>query len=217
MAPQWEDQEPVTERRAGWKRIIAAALAVGALSALAGCAGGEAPGAVEASPPPEIGAATNRPLTTPTARAGSATAIPVDEYGLPLDLTGYELIAARAGEAVYSGYACVIAPVGCACEQPVLERVTFTFDPAGHMDYAFAGDGYAATWRMTRLGASQWGYTQGYTLEGTDIRVAHIILLTFTASGFIRNDGADLSDGTIVTCPDVTYRRLAMPTPAPEP
>jgi hypothetical protein len=159
---------------------------------------------------------TNPPVSTSTQSSGTGEPpAAVNEYGLPLELTGNEIIAARFGQAVYSGYTCTIAPVGCACEQPVLEQVAFTFDDNDHMNYRFEGDGYATTWRMNRLGANQWGYTQGYTLEGTDSRVAHIVLLTFIDTGFIRNDGAVIDDGVPVTCPDVTFRRLPSSTPQP--
>lgn len=181
------------------------------------CGGSQPPAADSATATLDQGALpTNPPVSTPTQASGAAGP-PADanEYGLPLELTGYEIIAARFGQAIYSGYTCTIAPVGCACEQPVLEQVTFSFDDNDHMNYRFEGDGYATTWRMNRLGANQWGYTQGYTLEGTDSRVAHIVLLTFIDSGFIRNDGAVIDEGAPVACPDVTYRRLPSSTPQP--
>ncbi len=201
-----------------WTRWwIAAALACLAL-VTAGCGGtqGSIAGAGD-SPATAPGQQLNdlpapSPTATPTA---SASEEPVDQYGLPYDLTGYELLAARAGEAIYSGYACAIAPVGCACETPVIERISFTFAEPGHLSYHFAGDGYQATWEMTRLGANQWGYTQGYIIEGTETVVSHVILLTFTDTGFIRNDGVDFREEGFVSCPDVTFRRLAVPTPEP--
>jgi hypothetical protein len=120
-------------------------------------------------------------------------------------------VTAQTGEAVYSGYTCVISPVGCACEQPVLERITFTFPDDNTAEYHFAGDGYASTWTLEREGPNQWGYTQDFGMEGTDLTVSQFMLLTFTESGFIRTEGARLSDDSLVACPDVYYRRLALP------
>jgi hypothetical protein len=197
-------------RPRGW---IAAVLACAALIA-AGC-GGQAPEAGDpdsTAPGPPLDDSPTRPSgATPTAPAGEVSA---DQYGLPYDLTGYELLASRAGEAVYSGYRCAITPIGCACETPVIERASFAFTNDGHLDYRFSGDGYEATWRMTRIGPNNWDLTRGERDE-SGIRYAHFVILTFIDSGFIVTEGADLGEGTIVACPDVTFRRLAAPTPEP--
>lgn len=201
--------------------VFALVLLIAALT-LAAC-GGAAPGAAEGTQQPAttpLPSATTPPLPTnppvPTATlaqggASGETEPERNEFGIPLSLTGYELVAARTGEAVYSGYACVISPVGCACEQPVLERITFTFPEDNVAEYHFAGDGYATTWTLEREGPNQWGYTQNFGMEGTDLTVSQFMLLTFTESGFIRTEGARLSDNSLVACPDVYFNRLALP------
>lgn len=163
---------------------------------------------------------TNTPASAPTVASGGTTSDGnPDQYGVPQDLTGHELLAANAGLAPYSGYACVITPAGCACEAPILEQIQFTFKPGKRADYHFEGKGYASTWELTQLGPNQWGYTQNYKMEGSDITATQSILLTFIENGFIRTDLGRFTDGTIVTCPDVTFRRLEMPsadaTPTP--
>ncbi len=196
-----------------------------ALAALigAGCGSGGTPtadtGTAMPDDPQGVNLPTNLPIATPTLREGGADAevIPTNEYGLPMMLTGYEIIAANAGEAVYSGYSCTISPVGCACEQPVIERISFTFPDNDHVIYAFAGEGYATSWEMVRIGPSNWSYTQHYVMEGTEMQIAHIILLTFTDTGFVRNDGAQLPSREVIPCPDVHFRRMPMPTLEPSP
>jgi|GEM_PF-2783073 len=163
---------------------------------------------------------TNIPASTPTvASGGAASDGNPDQFGVPQNLTGHELIASNAGLAPHSGYACVITPAGCACETPILENIQVTFKPGKRMDYHFEGNGYASTWEMTQLGPNQWGFTQNYKMENSDITVTHSVLLTFIENGFIRTDLGRFTDGTIITCPDVTYRRLNMPaagmTPTP--
>ena len=153
------------------------------------------------------------PSPSPPEGSGSAEAAPPTPdpaiYGLPSELTANEVAAARAGEAVYSGYSCVVTPQGCACEIPVIERSTFTFAPEGHMLFHFTGDGYASEWEMSRLGPDQWSYTIPMFSQSGDFQGAFFVLLTFTPDGYVYNLGADFDEGGIVTCPDVTFRRLS--------
>lgn len=170
----------------------------------------------DAPPPPPTGASTVEPaaLTSAAEAVSSEPEIETEPTlgpgagDLPYDMTGYELIAFNLGEAVYSGYSCTIAPVGCSCEEPVLERVVFNFQSEYRMSYTFAGDGYQATWEMTRLGPNQWGHTLPLYDEEGQIHGALIALLTFTADGFLYNLGADYQDGQVITCPDVSFRRV---------
>lgn len=212
-------------RRRGW---MLALLALVVLLILAACGDGgsdptaEQPGADGGQgAEPGDNLPTNLPVFTPTEPGPAATQEPAgafDENGLPIGLTGYEIIAANAGEAMYSGYSCDISTVGCACETPIFERVQFTFPSVDRSDYRFAGEGYETTWELTRVGASQWSYRQLYSLEGTEISIDHSLLLTFIDTGYIRNELARFDDGTIITCPDVYFRRIsssAQPTAAP--
>ncbi len=131
-------------------------------------------------------------------------------------MTGYELIASRVGEAIYSGYVCTIAPVGCACEIPILQRVVFTFSDQDSLLYTFAGDGFSAEWAMDRVGANQWSYTIPVYDNAGDFQGAFFTLLTFTQDGYILTQGADLQEGGLVSCPDVNFRRMRSATaPAP--
>jgi len=170
----------------------------------------------DAPPPPPAGAPTLEPAAL-TSAAAAAAAEPEGETeptlgpgagDLPYDMTGYELIAFNLGEAVYSGYSCTIAPVGCSCEEPVLERVVFNFLSEYRMSYTFAGEGYQATWEMTRVGPNQWNHTLPLYDEEGKVHGALIALLTFTADGFLYNLGADYQVGQVITCPDVSFRRV---------
>jgi hypothetical protein len=196
----------------GWKQIAGAGLA---LSLLAGCSSGTPafPAGASPSAPPATATATLSiiPTAFPEAAEPSAASETDPAVDDPNALTGYELIAAGVGEAVYSGYSCTIAPIGCACEIPVIEQVSFTFTPEGRLFYHFKGDGYEAEWDMGRLGPNQWGYTlplydQAGTFEG-----AYFALLTFNQDGYILNVGMNFNTGEIVTCPTVTFRRVMSP------
>jgi hypothetical protein len=161
---------------------------------------------------PSATAAVDLPLPTPSpAQATTPEAVPtVDslQFGLPGGLTRNEISAARFGEAVYSGYSCVMAPEGCACERPVIERSSFTFLDENTMTFAFKGDGYAAEWEMSHLGPDQWSYTIPMYNEAGEFQGAFFSLLTFNEDGYVYNLGADFDEGGIVTCPDVTFRRI---------
>lgn len=200
----------------GWKQIAGIGLALGAL---AGC-GGNVPAATS-----ETG--TLAPTATATLSI-ILTAVPevvepsaTSEGGAPVDdpdaLTGYELIAAGLGEAVYSGYSCTIAPIGCACETPVIEQVSFTFTPERRLLYHFRGDGYEAEWDMGRLGPNQWGYTLPLYDEEGNFEGAYFALLTFNQDGYVLNVGMNFNTGEIATCPTVTFRRVMSPTAEPTP
>jgi hypothetical protein len=166
---------------------------------------GDAPGATAVIDPPLPTPSPSQPASTPEAEETLDSA----QFGLPGGLTSNELAAARFGEAVYSGYSCLIAKEGCACEIPVIERSSFTFLTENTMTFAFKGDGYAAEWEMSHLGPDQWGYTIPMIDEAGQFQGAYFSLLTFTEDGYVYNLGADLDEGGIVTCPDVTFRRIS--------
>jgi hypothetical protein len=197
-------------------RWIGLVFATSLVLALAACSsknpGSESAGA---DPATELPLSTNLPVATSTLTAGGAGSSDVNAFGLPNDLTGHELIASRAGTSVYSGYACFIDLASldrCGCDSAVFQRVTFTFLDGGLMDYHFEGEDYATTWQFVRQGPDQWYYKQDYVLEGTDTAISRSILLTFNETGYTWNEGAALNDGSsVVACPDVTFRRIALP------
>jgi hypothetical protein len=194
----------------GWKRIAGIGLTLGVL---AGCGGGVSVATSEADAP--VPTATATLSIIPTAFPEVVEPLATPEVGEPVDdpnaLTGYELIAAGVGEAVYSGYSCAIAPIGCACETPVIERVSFTFTPEGRLLYHFKGDGYEAEWDMGRLGPNQWGYTLPLYDQAGGFEGAYFALLTFNQDGYVLNLGMNFDTGEIVTCPTVTFRRVMSP------
>jgi hypothetical protein len=198
-------------------RLIRISVLVLAIVLLMGCRApnpepSSEPAAVEQGVPTAT-VAIDPPLPTPSpVQATTPEVAPtVDslQFGLPGGLTSNEISAARFGEAVYSGYSCVMAPEGCACEIPVIERSSFTFLDENTMNFAFKGDGYAAQWEMSHLGPDQWTYTIPMYNEAGEFQGAFFSLLTFTEDGYVYNLGADFDEGGIVTCPDVTFRRIS--------
>jgi hypothetical protein len=196
--------------------VIAGLLVLGALT---GC--GNATESLEEQAEATI-AALPTPMALPT-----LTSVPVANStpdpalgGLPSSLSGFEMLAARIGTAVYTGYTCsFIAEPGCVCDQAVIQRVTFTFVTGERMLYTFGGSGYSAEWPMDRLGSDQWGYTfrQGINEAGTPESGApgdYSYMLEFTENGYALTQGANVGS-TFVSCPTITFRRLMSSTPAP--
>ncbi len=207
-----------------WRRS-AGILVVGAF--MAGCSRAEAPappaGAATLPPPDALSAPTASPPPSPwpTYTPGGAqepapAPNPASLPDVPYDMTGYEIIAANVGSAVYSGYSCVWSPVGCACELPLLLEATFTFTPEGRLHYFFKGDDFQALWEMERAAPNQWLYKTDIQSEEQDNRKIGegLTLLSFTQDGYVITQMVDLYEQGIVTCPDVTFQRL-MGTPAP--
>lgn len=196
-------------------------LAIGTLGAviLTACA----TTAVPQTPPPAEGGATAPPLRTatpsstappiPTPEAATAEPTPTRDSTLPdvpYQMTGYEMLAAQIGAASYGGYTCLITPAGCACELPLIQQVTFTFNADGTLNYRFEGEGYAATWPMQRVGPNQWEYALSIRSEQRDETVGEArALITFTETGYIFTQIVDYFDSGLVACPDVHFRRLA--------
>ncbi len=209
--------------------IVGAGLLIAALAA-AGC-GGNVSQEDAATPPVGEDAAVEASEVAPTVTlppSPQPTFTPVGEVTLrpeatlspgmpdvPYELTGYEIIAANVGDATYSGYRCLLTEVGCACELPLIQQASFTFTPEAKLLFRFQGDGYAATWEMDRLGPNQWEYTIPIYDNAGEVQGAAFALLAFTEDGYIYSQGADLEEGGIVTCPDVTFRRLMSPTQTP--
>jgi hypothetical protein len=199
-------------------RLISIGVLVLAVVLLMGCGApdpeppGE-PAALEGDPPTAT-AIVDPPLPTPSPSQADSTpeaesTVDSAQLGLPPGLTSNEVAAARSGESVYSGYRCLLAPEGCACEIPIIERSSFTFVSENTMAFTFKGDGYAAEWEMNHLGPDQWSHTIPMYDEAGEFQGAFFSLLTFTEEGYVVNVGSDFDEGGIVTCPDVTFRRIS--------
>ncbi|MBN1429336.1 MAG: hypothetical protein JXB07_13260 [Anaerolineae bacterium] len=189
------------------------------LQILTGC--GNAAEPLEEQAEATIAAPLPTPMELPTHTSVPANvALAPTGEGLLPGLTGYELLMARLGTAVYTGYLCsVIAEPGCVCDQAVIQNVTFTFVTDNRMLYAFGGSGYAAEWPMDRLGPDQWGYTFGQgisesgSLEGS-APGDYSYMLQFTEDGYTLTQGAYVGS-TFVSCPTITFRRLMTNTATP--
>lgn len=204
------------------RRFRWAAMVLGAALMAVGCGSVAAP---SVSPLPEGGTvvtllpptATASPTPPPTFTAEAATAEPTSTYDanlplVPYQMTGYEMLAAQIGPASYSGYTCLITPAGCACELPLIQQVTFTFNEDGTLSYRFEGEGYAATWPMQRIAPNQWEYALSIHSEVRDEVVGEArALITFTETGYTLTQLVNYFDSGLVTCPDVHFRRLASP------
>jgi hypothetical protein len=200
-----------------YRALIISLLLTAALTAITGCS--NKPDAAETAQPEEPPRAGTADVQLPTIpNVPTATSLPGDE---PTDddalggLSGYEILAANAGKVLYSGYSCVITSVGCSCERPVAERVSFVFNENETMLYQFEGSGYAAEWEMTRAGRNQWSYELPMFDDTGEFQGRLFVLITFTETGYIYTLVGELS-GEWKYCPDVTFRRLMSSTPEPE-
>lgn len=199
-----------------WMWIVTGVLVLGMLT---GC--GKATQSLEEQAEATI-ATLPTPMVLPTRTPVPETNATPDPAlaGLPSNLSGFEMLAARLGTAVYTGYICsIIAEPGCVCDQAVIQRVSFTFVTGDRMLYTFGGSGYSAEWPMDRLGSDQWGYTfpQGVSETGVVEGSApgdYSYMLQFTEAGYILTQGAYVGN-TFVSCPPITFRRLMSSTPVP--
>jgi hypothetical protein len=200
-----------------WTGIVSLLLVLGLL---VGC--GKPTESLEEQAEATIAAGLPTPmeLSTPTSMSGANATSDPSLAGLPAGLSGFELLAARLGTAVYTGYLCsYIAEPGCVCNDAVIQQVTFTFTTQDEMTYSFSGAGYAAEWPMERQGQNQWGYTflQGASEAGTPPSGSpgdFFYLLEFTEDGYILTQGANVGVKA-VSCPPITFRRMMSSTPAP--
>lgn len=158
--------------------------------------------------------ATSAPATDPPGTEWTDISTPDQPTLAPTDpgQLNYEPTAAAAGSAPYSGYACTFAADQCSCETAVVIKAAFTFNPGDKMTYEFHGDTYGAAWEMTRLAANQWSYTIPIGADETGSNSAqaghYFTVLTFTHDGFTLLQSEDKGDGTQLTCPAVSYKRL---------
>jgi len=187
-------------RDRGWIGL-AAALAAGLIS---GCSA--------ASPAPTV------------TQAPAATAATLDSNRIALQtlvpasaLTDMELAAGARGAATYTGYSCVIAPVGCACETPVIQEASFTFAPDNRLLYDFTVKGGSPSqWQLEHAGYNQWSYSAAISSQSGEVAVL-LALLSFTEDGYEVTQVATYPSGELSKCSNVSFHRLdaATPTTAP--
>lgn len=154
---------------------------------------------------------TPLPQVEPTANtgAGEQSEIPgASVFETSNEISANEQLAQAVGETVYSGYTCVISPEGCACEQPIIERISFNFLDDGTLLYAFSGDGYSSQWNMERVAEDHWSYTIPIYNDLGSFIGAFTVLMIINDEGFSYTSGADYVEEGFVTCPDVEYRRV---------
>jgi len=163
---------------------------LGLAAILSGC-GSLGPSALPATP-------TTAPLPTELVSGG-----------VPQQLTDLELAVGSLGETSYSGYSCVIAPAGCACETPVIQSALFTFTPDNRLLYAFEPVGAARVeWQLDHAGVNQWSYAAPLRDSSGNTQALLLALLSFTTDGYILTQVTTMSTGETVDCPDVIFHRL---------
>jgi hypothetical protein len=185
----------------GWKAVMAM-LAIGLISAC-----GAAPAAHSLTP-------DANPLTKPALdanRIALQTIVPASA------LSSLEQTAAARGSATYTGYTCVIAPVGCACENPVIQDVTFNFTPDNRLLYDFTPRGSTpAEWQLDHAGFNQWSYTAPVSTQSGQVATL-LALLSFTQVGYIVTQVATYRGGEISECKNIDFHLLNTPVPTPIP
>ncbi len=170
-----------------------------------------ASGSTNADEPSEAELPTPLPDIPPTDNTdpGEQSDVPgASIFDTSNELSPNEQVAEATGETVYSGYTCVISPEGCACEQPIIERISFDFLDNGTLLYQFAGEGYASQWNMERVAEDHWSYTIPIYNDTGGFIGAFTVLMIINDEGFSYTSGADYVDDGFVTCPDVEYRRV---------
>jgi len=149
----------------------------------------------------------------PPAKTPVPTAVPPPTQnvsgGVPQQLTSLELIVGGLGETSYSGYVCGIAPQGCACETPVIQKATFTFTPENRLLYDFEPMGGAHTqWQLDHAGVNQWSFASPLKDSAGTTQALALALLSFISDGYIVTQVTTMSTGEVVKCPNVIFRRL---------
>ncbi|MBN1120619.1 MAG: hypothetical protein JXJ17_06040 [Anaerolineae bacterium] len=128
---------------------------------------------------------------------------------LPYVVTDEEALAAAAGEATYSGYACVITPEGCACELPELRQVSITFQEDETARYVFNAEGISAAWILNRLAPNQWEYKAPIISQEREAQIGDVrIMFSFTPYGYVYSQVVHYYEVGLVVCPEVTFRRI---------
>jgi hypothetical protein len=177
-------------------------ITIGLLAAwLAACA---SPTAAPQPTPIQLDLPTPIPVEAPTPVPGTADP---GLAGLPADLSGYELLAAKVGTAPYSGYVCTAGAGGCLCDKGIIQTVTFLFPETGKLIYKFSSGETSGEWPMVRDGTSIWSYKQQVSEEGA-ASGDFTIWLEFINNGFTITSFWNI-EGSLVTCDPQIFQRLA--------
>jgi hypothetical protein len=127
-------------------------------------------------------------------------------------LSDLEVAAAKRGVATYTGYACTIAPAGCACEAPLVQESSFTFTPSNQLLYDFTiKGGQPAQWQLDHAGFNQWSYTAPVALGEAQQDALLLALLTFTSNGYQVTQVATFRTGEVAKCDNVEFHQLESP------
>ena len=151
-----------------------------------------------------------RPPITPVIggdKTALATLVPANA------LSDEELAAGKRGVATYTGYACTIAPAGCACETSLIQDSSFTFTPDNRLLYDFTvKGGTPAQWQLDHIGYNQWSYTAPVSVTGSQDDALLLALLSFTSTGYQITQDVTYRTGDIAKCDNVDFH-LLNPTP----
>ena len=164
-------------------------------------------------------AACNPPPTpTPVATLG-IPGTPFTEMasgGVPNQISVDESAALGLGEVTYSGYACVTAQAGCACETPIVTKARFSLTADNHLSYQFSGlNGPASEWLFDHAGVNYWTYGTTSLDANGQPQALLLVSLSFTKDGYVLTQVANWVTGEVVQCPNVDFRRVNSSTPAP--
>jgi len=185
-----------------WKRGSLWAAAILAAGLISGCA--------KATPPAATPVPT-RPEITPVL-GGDKTAL---QTLVPANaLSDLEQAAAKRGVATYTGYACIIAPAGCACETSLVQDASFTFTPDNQLLYDFTiRGGQPAQWQLDHAGFNQWSYSAPVALGEAQQDALLLALLSFTTNGYTVTQVATFRTGEVAKCDNVEFHLLDNPAP----
>lgn len=146
------------------------------------------------------------PNEVPTFDPADMSAISAEGY--QVEMTGYELLAEAAGNALYSGQFCLVSLAGCVCEEGFEQDVFFRFEDDAHMSVTFSNDLFTSTWAMERVGPNHWNNTIPIVDdESGEFRGNQFSFITFTETGYIMTTGID-AEGGMNICPDMTFDRV---------
>jgi hypothetical protein len=203
------------EKRMPDRNVLLCLIALLLTALLAACAPPVVP-----TPPP--GAVTLPPALTPHPTPTDSIPLPsptspptsvAEAIGLlgqlPYPVTDEEALAAAAGIATYSGYACVTTPDGCACELPELREMSITFleDETARLIYYV--DDVSQGWDLVRLAPNQWEYSAPLVDQEDMLTIGEVrIMYSFIPEGYVYSQVTHFYESGLVACPEVTFRRI---------
>ena len=163
-------------------------------------------------------ACANPPSATPVPTLGvpMTPATEMASGGVPNQITNAEFAALEQGEATYSGYLCITAPAGCACETPTVYKASFALTPSNQLSFRFAGlNGPANEWLFDHAGVNYWTFGSTTTDANGQAQALLLVSLTFNTNGYTLTQVANWATGEVVECPNVDFLRIDASTPAP--